>query len=71
MTLSKLTGKVIRRQGQFLAVECSDAPEHLRWHNLTPFESGKAKVGDTVELEYRQTRSYGLWFVNRVLESTK
>lgn len=60
-----LDGIVRRHDGPYTVIECPDAPEYLRWMNLTPWQAGgRPAVGTRVTLEYRTSASYGLWFVS-------
>lgn len=53
--------------GQYVTVECANAPEHLKTMSLVPWQARSAKVGDRVKLEYRVTPSSGLWVVSHIL----
>lgn len=57
---SKKFGTIVAIENGRQRIQCDDGD----WMDLTPhFDAAKGgKVGDRVELEYRSTRSLGLWY---------
>jgi hypothetical protein len=56
----RLQGIVNGKIGAYYIITCPEAPDHLKYLNLTPFELKGAKVGDQVTLEYRSNPASGL-----------
>lgn len=66
--MKSLLGVVTEQRGIWTIVECADAPDHLKVHNLIPVLAGMARTGDRVRLEYiRNGGGSMLWVVGEVL----
>ena len=71
MSGSRLTGRVVSKDGDWFFVEFGTGTTAARTWNLRPREMHGAVVGDTVVLEYQSTRTYGLWRIVEVNPETK
>jgi hypothetical protein len=64
MSISKLNGVVIAVEQHGQTVETDSPQPHLKYINLHGWNriQGEVSVGDKVELEYRTSDAYGLWW---------
>ncbi len=66
-----MVGFVRELRGRYFAVECPDAPMHLKHLDLVHGQMNGADVGDMVRLNYHSTPSSGAWVVSGVMQKAK